>query len=157
MIAIYPGSFDPLTVGHLEIIRRAAKLFDEVIVCILVNPLKHAMFSPDDRLRMIKTCIVDLPNVSAMQSDKALFDVVNDRHADAILRGIRSDADYQLERPVADAFLKLCGLETIFIQCNPEHSYVSSSLVREMMNLHLAVDELVPKPILLQVTAERSK
>ena len=159
MIAVYPGCFDPLTVGHLEIIQRAAKLFDEVYVCVLINVQKHTMFRADERVEMIEVCIESMPNVRAMSSDGMLLDVMKQVNGDVILRGLRSEADYLNEKSVTDAFLKLEGMETLFLQCDPEFGYISSSLVRELMRFHALVDmaKLVPAPILDKVTAERSK
>lgn len=156
MIAVYPGSFDPLTVGHMEIIRRASKLFDKVHVCVLINPLKHPLFRAEDRVEMIELCIHDLPNVSALSSDGTLLEVVEQMGAHVILRGLRSEADYLSEKSVTDAFLKLWGVETLFLQCDPELGYVSSSLVRELMRFHAGIERLVPEPILERVSSERS-
>lgn len=156
MIAVYPGSFDPLTVGHMEIIRRAAKLFDKVYVCVLINPLKHPLFRAEDRVEMIEACITELPNVCAMQSDGTLLEVVEQVGAHVILRGLRSEADYLNEKSVTDAFLKLWNVETLFLQCDPELGYVSSSLVRELMRFHAGIERLVPEPILERVSSERS-
>ncbi len=156
MIAVYPGSFDPLTVGHMEIIRRASKLFDQVHVCVLINPLKHPLFRAEDRVEMIETCCQDMANVSALQSDGTLLEVVEQLGAHVILRGLRSEADYLNEKSVTDAFLKLWNVETLFLQCDPELGYVSSSLVRELMRFHAGIERLVPEPILERVSAERS-
>ena len=157
MIAIYPGSFDPPTVGHLEIIRRAARLCDKLFVCVMVNPEKRLMFSAGERAEMIEICAQGITNVVVHTTDAGLMQTVKALGADAIVRGLRSEADYQSERPVADAFLRLGEIETLFIQCSPEHGYVSSSLVREMMGLGLTIDKLVPEPILGRATAERSE
>lgn len=157
MIAVYPGSFDPLTVGHMEIIRRASKLFERVYVCVLINPLKHPLFRADERVEMIEACVLELPNVQAISSEDTLLEVLSHVGADVILRGLRSESDYLNEKSVTDAFLKLWGIETLFLQCDPEFGYISSSLVRELMWFHAAVDKLVPAPILDRVSAERSK
>lgn len=156
MIAVYPGSFDPLTVGHMEIIRRASRLFDKVYVCVLINPLKHPLFRADERVEMIEACIKELPNVAALSSEGTLMEVVRQLSAHVILRGLRSEADYLNEKSVTDAFLKLWGVETLFLQCDPELGYVSSSLVRELMRFHAGIERLVPEPILERVSAERS-
>lgn len=155
MIAIYPGSFDPTTVGHMEIIRRAAKLFEMVYVLVLINPQKHPLFRAEERLDMLNACVKSLPNVRVMASEGTLLEAVEELHADVILRGLRSEADYLNEKSVTDAFLKLWGVETLFIQCDPEMGYVSSSLVRELMRFHAPVDKLVPPEILNRVS-ERS-
>ncbi len=157
MIAIYPGSFDPPTVGHMEIIKRAAKLFDTLHVVVLINPGKHPWFRAEDRVSMIRECTLDMPNVRVSASDGTLLEAMRALGADVILRGLRSEADYLSEKSVTDAFLRLWGVETLFIQCDPEYGYVSSSLVRELMRFHAPVDKLVPPAILDKVISERSK
>ncbi|MDL2206370.1 pantetheine-phosphate adenylyltransferase [Eubacteriales bacterium OttesenSCG-928-N13] len=156
MKAIYPGSFDPLTVGHMEVIKRASQLFDHVYVMVLINPDKHPLFRAEQRVDMIERCIKGLPNVSARSSEDTLFEATQSLGADVILRGLRSEADYLKEKSVTDAFLKLWGIETLFLQCDPEMGYVSSSLVRELLRFHAPVDRLVPPEILKCVLAERS-
>lgn len=148
MKAIYPGSFDPLTVGHMEVIRRASRLFDKLYVIVLINPLKHPLFRADERVDMIRRCIAELPNVEALSSEDTLLENVRRLGADVILRGLRSEADYLSEKSITDAFLKLWGVETLFIQCDPELGYVSSSLVRELLRFHAPIERLVPGEII---------
>ena len=157
MIAVYPGSFDPPTVGHLDIVRRAAALCAELHVLVLVNPNKRPMFSAYARASMIRACIEDLPNVKVSSSSNALLDEFRALKVDAVIRGLRSMADFEREKPVADVFSQQCGIETLFLACAPRFSYVSSSLVCEMLNLNIPVDALVPAPILKRLMAERSK
>lgn len=155
MIAIYPGSFDPPTVGHVDIIRRAAKLCDTLHVLVLVNPQKRPWFAPEQRVGMLRDCIVGLPNVEVGFSDQPLLREAERLNADALIRGIRDSADYQEARPVAEAFLRVGNIETLFIPSDPALGYVSSSLVREMMSIDVPVDELVPPEIRDRLT-ERS-
>lgn len=153
MIAIYPGSFDPPTVGHMEIIRRAAKLFERVYVMVLINPMKHPLFRAEDRVDMIASCVEGLENVTAVSSEDTLLEAVHELRADVILRGLRSESDYLNEKSVTDAFLKLWGVETLFLQCDPEFGFISSSLVRELMRFHAPLHQLVPAQILDRVLA----
>lgn len=156
MIAVYPGSFDPPTVGHIEIMRRAAKLCDVLYVLVLVNPNKRQTFAPESRKAMLEKSLTGIDGVNVMASDRPLIELYNELGADSIVRGLRCEQDYSAERPVADAFLELMGAETIFIQSSPGLAYISSSLVREMMSLSLPVSELLPPEIINDVSSERS-
>lgn len=155
MIAIYPGSFDPPTTGHLEIIKRASKLVDKLYVMVLINPLKHPTFRPEERVDMIRLCASSMPNVEVLSSEGTLLEAVQQLGANVILRGLRSEADYLNEKSVTDAFLKLWGVETMFLQCDPMYGFVSSSLVRELMRFHAPLDGLVPPEIMDRVLTER--
>jgi len=126
-----------------------------VHVVVLINPLKYPLFRADERVDMLKACVAGLPNVHAVASEATLLEAVRSLGADVILRGLRSESDYLQEKSVTDAFLKLWGVETLFIQCDPELGYVSSSLVRELMIFHAPLERLVPPEILPRVLATR--
>lgn len=155
MIAIYPGSFDPPTIGHLDIIRRAAALCDELHVCVMMNYEKRYQLSAEERVRLLTECAKRWPNVIVCEKEGLLLDVCSRLGAQTVIRGLRGEGDYAKERPVADAFLKLGGVETVFIQSDPTHAYVSSSLVRELMAFGGDIQTLVPEPVFRALTAQK--
>ena len=144
--AIYPGSFDPLTNGHLDIIERSAKLFDEVIVAILVNLDKEPLFSVEERVSMTRTILNDrFPNVRVDIFDGLLVEYAIKQQAQVIVRGIRAVSDYEYELQMALMNRRLeSRLETVFMMAAEAYSYLSSRLVREVFNLGGSVDGLVP-------------
>ena len=148
--AIYPGSFDPVTNGHLDIIQRACKLFDEVIVAILVNPGKTAMFSVDERVQMLGSLLnARFPQVSVDTFDGLLVDYALRRGAQAVVRGIRAISDYEYELQMALMNRRLNPLvETVFLMSAEENSYLSSRLVKEVFSLGGSITGLVPEPVI---------
>jgi pantetheine-phosphate adenylyltransferase len=149
VIAIYPGTFDPPTNGHLDLINRGAKIFDELVVAILRNPDKTPLFSLDERLRMLQTLIEPWDNVRVETFDGLLVDYAAQRGAKAVLRGIRAVSDYEYELQMALMNRKLDpGLETIFMMPAEAYSYLSSRLVREIGLLGGSVEGLVPELVL---------
>ena len=153
MIAVYPGSFDPPTVGHLDIIRRSAALFDKVYVAVLVNPVKKPMFPAETRRDLLARCAAALPNVEVLADSALLADVVRRLKADCVVKGLRSEADYASERSAAAAMQAMFGLETLFIPSDPAIDYVSASIAREMMTFGRAPKGLVPDKILDEIMA----
>ncbi|MEF9972351.1 MAG: pantetheine-phosphate adenylyltransferase [Clostridia bacterium] len=153
MRVIYPGSFDPPTIGHVAIARRAAALYEEVIVMVIGNPDKHAVLDVWARAALLKKCLGEMPNLRVEIGERLLIDASRNARADAILRGLRSEGDYLAEKSVADAFYKLYGLETVFMQCSPELSFVSSSMVRQLLRLGGDADGLLPSEIEKEVKA----
>jgi len=153
MIAVYPGSFDPPTVGHLDIIRRSAALFDKVYVAVLVNPVKKPMFPAETRRDLLARCAAALPNVEVLADNALLADVVRRLKADCVVKGLRSEADYASERSAAAAMHAMFGLETLFIPSDPAIDYVSASIAREMMHFGRVPKGLVPDEILDDVMA----
>ncbi|MBW0105088.1 pantetheine-phosphate adenylyltransferase [Pseudonocardia sp. KRD291] len=130
--AVCPGSYDPPTVGHLDVIRRAAALFDEVYVAILVNPRKEGMFEIDERVAMLVEITSDLPGVRVEAFSGLVVDYCRERGAAAMVKGLRGATDYDYELPMAQMNRHLTGVETLFLPGAPGQAYVSSSLVKEV-------------------------
>lgn len=142
--AIYPGSFDPMTMGHLDIIERSAKLFDEVIVAVLVNHDKQPMFTVEERVEMIRQA-ARWPNVYVGTFAGLLVDYANEQKAQVIVRGIRAISDYEYELQMALMNRRLePSLETVFMMPAEAYSYVSSRLVKEVFQLGGNIEGLVP-------------
>jgi pantetheine-phosphate adenylyltransferase len=130
---VCPGSFDPVTLGHADVIRRAAALYDEVVVAVLHNPAKHGAFSPEERLDLIAECCRDLDNVRIqLFADRLLVDVCRELEADAIVKGLRGGTDFAYELPMALMNRHLTGVETVFLPGDPRFEHISSSLVKEV-------------------------
>ena len=146
VIAIYPGSFDPLTNGHLDLIERGAKIFDELIVAILHNPEKEPLFSLEERMEMIRAMTRDRDNVRVDSFDGLMVDYALKVGATAVLRGIRAISDYEYELQMALMNRKMePRLETVFMMPAETYSYLSSRLVREVATLGGSVRGLVPE------------
>src|SRR5690554_2575772 len=141
-IAVYPGSFDPLTMGHLDIIKRAAKVFDLVIVAVLNNASKNPLFTVPERLVLINEVIQELPNVEADSFNDLLISYMQTKGANVIVRAIRSVSDYEYELQLATMNRKLGEeVETLFMTSSPEYSYLSSSIVKEIARFQGPVSE----------------
>lgn len=148
--AIYPGSFDPLTNGHLDIIARACRLFDEVIIALLVNPGKNPLFLIEERVALIQE-VTDqrFPQVAVETFEGLLVDYARSRQACAIIRGVRSIKDYDYELPMILMNRRLAPqLETVLLVASEEHSYVSSSLIKEVFTLGGSIEGLVPEIVI---------
>ncbi|MBN9790542.1 MULTISPECIES: pantetheine-phosphate adenylyltransferase [Pseudonocardia] len=130
--AVCPGSYDPPTVGHLDVIARTAALFDEVFVAILVNPRKEGLFSVDERVAMLTEITADLPGVRVESFQGLVVDYCRERGARAMVKGLRGATDYDYELPMAHMNRHLTGVETLFLPGAPGQVYVSSSLVKEV-------------------------
>ncbi|MDO4482535.1 MAG: pantetheine-phosphate adenylyltransferase [Bacillota bacterium] len=145
---LYSGTFDPLTKGHLDLIRRGASLADQLVVGIIRNPNKTPMFSVEERKEMIEAEIADLPNVVVDSFEGLLVDYVKANDIDAVLRGLRATIDFEYEIQMAQVNAKLHGnMETIFLMTDERYSYISSSVVREVYALGGDISDLVPKKI----------
>ena len=144
--AVYPGSFDPVTLGHLDLIRRGAKLVDRLVVAVAVNVGRDALFALDDRVAMIRAEIKGLKGVTVERFDGMIVDFVRRRRATAILRGIRTVADFEYELQMAMTNRALGGgrLETVFVMPSPQHAYLSARLIREVAALGGDVSSFVP-------------
>ncbi len=148
-VALCPGSFDPVTNGHLDIIKRAAMLFDEIIVLVSINKSKTAIFTAEERCELVKECITDLDNVTVKTLDGLLADYVQTSGAVAIIKGLRAMSDFEFEFQQALANKKLNqNAETIFLSTNSENMFVSSSLVKQIAHFGGDITDFVPKQIL---------
>ena len=147
-IAVYPGSFDPVTYGHLDIIKRAADVFDHLIVAVLNNTGKNPLFSVDERIELLRKVTKDLPNVEVDGFRDLLIHYMKSRNANVIVRALRSVSDYEYELQLATLNRKLGDhVETFFMTSSPEYSYLSSSIVREIARFQGPVSELVPEVV----------
>lgn len=147
--AIYPGSFDPVTNGHLNIIRRAAKSFDRLVVCVMVNGDKSPMFSPAERVDMIRRVTGDLPNVEVAYSDSLLADFAREKESSIIIKGLRAVSDFEREFQMALINHKLNpGLDTMFLTAEHQFMYLSSSAVKEMARYNVPLDDFLPSAII---------
>lgn len=148
--ALYAGSFDPVTMGHLDIIRRAAKLCDELVVGVIRNPQKSSMFTEEERIEMIKLSTSDLPNVRVDAFSGLLADYVNSNDFDIVIRGLRGTTDFDSEIQMAQLHSILYNdkVETVFLMTSPEYSFISSSMVKEVYLLDGNVDRLVSREVL---------
>jgi pantetheine-phosphate adenylyltransferase len=130
---VCPGSYDPVTLGHADVIRRAAALYDEVVVAVLHNPVKRGTFTPDERRDLILDSCGDLPNVRVeLFAGRLLVDVCREVGADAIVKGLRGGTDFAYELPMALMNRHLTGIETVFLPGDPRFEHISSSLVKEV-------------------------
>jgi pantetheine-phosphate adenylyltransferase len=149
--AVCPGSFDPVTNGHLDIIRRAAAIFDELVVATGSNPSKSRIFGPEERLEMLRDVCAELPNVTVMGFTGLIVDFCREIGAQAIVKGLRGGNDYEYELPMAQMNSHLTGVETVFVPTNAALGYVSSSLVKEVASLGGDVSALVPPAVHAQL------
>ncbi|WP_141500816.1 pantetheine-phosphate adenylyltransferase [Paenibacillus luteus] len=156
-VAVYPGTFDPVTYGHLDIIRRSAKQFDRLIVAVLNNSSKNPLFSVEERKALLSEVTRDIPNVEIDSFRDLLVRFMKSRQANVIIRGIRSVTDFEYELQLASTnHLLDAEIDTMFMMTNPKYSYLSSSIVKEIAQFHGAVHELVP-PVVEQQLREKYK
>jgi pantetheine-phosphate adenylyltransferase len=143
--AIYPGSFDPVTYGHLDIIKRAAAIFDEVIVAVAINYEKECLFSVEERMRFLKKATANLKNVRVASFKGLAVKYVRKQHARIIVRGLRMISDFEYEFQMALTNRKLApDIETVFMMPHEAYSYLSSTLIREAVSLGAKVEQFVP-------------
>ncbi len=153
--AVYPGSFDPITLGHLNIIKRAARCFDRVIVCVMVNAQKEhsCLFTPEERVDMIRRVVERFPNVEADRSSMLVAEYARERGACALVKGLRAVSDYEYELQMALINRKLNPqLETLFLPSSAKYTYISSSVVKEMGSYGADLSDFVPREIIRDVT-----
>ena len=147
--AVFPGSFDPVTMGHVDLIRRASRMFDRLVVGVLVNSAKQPLFSKEERVAMLREITADQDNIEVSSFEGLLVDFVKEQHADAIVRGLRTAGDFEYELPLAQANHKLSvQADTIFLASAPEYSYISSSAVRELLRYQADISGYVPETVL---------
>ncbi len=148
-IAVCPGSFDPITLGHLDIITRASAMFDKIIVVVMNNADKHYTFSPDERKGMIEKCVSKLDNVQVDLSDGLLADYAAQKNACAIIKGLRAMSDFEYEFQMALTNKKLNpNVETLFLTTSAQNMYLSSSMVKQIAGMGGDIEDFVPSVIL---------
>ncbi len=159
--AVYPGTFDPVTNGHLDVIERAAKIFDELIVAVTTNPAKTPWFTLEERVEMLKECCSHLPNVTVEAFDGLLVNFVRQKGAKIIIKGLRAVTDFDYEFQMAAINRKLAPeIETLFLMTSLPYAYLSSSAVKEVASLNGCLKDLVPENVakrLRQKVAERRR
>lgn len=156
--AIYPGTFDPITVGHLDVIKRAAKIYDKLIVAVMENNKKNCTFTENERKEMIEKCVKDLPNVKVVIGDGLTVDFAKKNNCSVIIRGIRAVSDYESELALATANMSLdSNIETIFMVAKPELSFLSSSIAKEIASFGGDIDSYIPKQIIKNVSKKLYK
>lgn len=143
--ALFPGTFDPLTIGHLSLIKRGLNLVDEIIIAIGVNQNKNTFFSLEQRMEMISNFFESDPRVSVKNYEGLTVDFAKETGAQFILRGIRSVNDFEYEKNIADVNRKISGIETFILFTEPEHTHISSSIVRELLYYGKDVAGFVPE------------
>ena len=148
-IAVYPGSFDPVTLGHLDIIRRSAAIFDHVIVGVLNNTSKKPLFSLEVRVNMLKDVVSEIENVSVESFDGLLVDFVRQKNTNVIIRGLRALTDFDLEMQMAQSNRMVAkDVDTVFLSTSTQYSYLSSSVVKEYARYGVDLTEFVPACII---------
>ena len=148
-IAIYPGSFDPITSGHLNIIQRAAKIFDKLIVCVMVNAGKNPMFSQEERVDMIRRVTADLPNVEVDASNDLLAEYARNKGGCVIVKGLRAGSDFENEFQMALINHKINpNLDTMFLTAEHQYMYLSSSTVKELGIYDVELNDFLPEQII---------
>jgi pantetheine-phosphate adenylyltransferase len=146
--AVCPGSFDPVTNGHLDIIGRAARLYDEVIVAVLINKTKSSLFTVEERVQLLKECTLDYPNVRVDSFHGLIVDFCRENDIQVIAKGLRAVSDFDYELKMAQMNNGLSNVETLFMPTSPLYSFLSSSLVKEVATFGGDVTGLVPDPVL---------
>lgn len=156
-IAVYTGSFDPITLGHLDVIGRASRIFDQIVVGVGINPDKHPLFDPDERVRLVEAAVAHLPNVTVKRFTGLSVAFVREQQAQVVLRGVRSLTDIEAEFTMSLANRMLDpGIETVFLMADAQYSHISSSLLKQITPLadDAALAKFVPPPV---VSALRHK
>jgi len=152
VIAIYPGSFDPITLGHLDLIERGCRLFEQVIVAVLQNPNKAPMFTVQERLEQIRRSTLHLPNLEVDWFDGLTVNYARMRQAQVLLRGLRAVSDFEAELQMAHINKTLSDqIETVFLATSNEYSFLSSSVVKEIARFGGPIDHLVPQHVALDI------
>ena len=145
--AIFPGSFDPITNGHLDVINRGMKLFDELVIAVGRSPVKNQLFTPEERVEMIAELITDMPGVSVESFDGLTVEYAARKKADVILRGLRSLTDVQYEFQLAMTNRAVAGIETVFVMTSEQYGFTSSTLIREIASLGGDLSNLIPENV----------
>ena len=151
--AVFPGAFDPFTLGHLDVVRRGAPLFGELIVAVGENPSKQHFFSLEERLEMIQLLVADIPNVRVDNYNCLTVEYVKKVQANVILRGIRTLSDYHHEFTLALTNRSVAGVETVFVMSSEQYAHLSSSLIKEVASLGGDISAFLPESIIKRVKA----
>lgn len=153
--AIYPGSFDPLTNGHLDVLQRAAGIFDNVVIAVARDNSKQSLFSVEERVELIRNAAVEIPGIDVLPFDGLLVDFARKQHACALIRGLRAVSDFEFEFQLALMNRKLePNLETLFLMPREEYTYISSRLVKEICRLGGHIEQFVPPNVAVALCAK---
>ncbi|WP_142459089.1 pantetheine-phosphate adenylyltransferase [Geodermatophilus aquaeductus] len=155
--AVCPGSFDPVTNGHVDVIARAAALYDELVVAVLVNPGKAGLFTVDERMELLREAVADLPNVVVDSFSGLLVDYCLAHDIPVVVKGLRAVGDFEYELQMAQMNRELAGIETLFVPTAPQVGHLSSSLVKQIATFGGDVSRLVPKGVLDRLLAKRAE
>ena len=156
--AIYPGSFDPITNGHLDIIDRASKVFDELIVGVLVNPDKKGLFTVEERVELIKRVVKEIPNVKVESFSGLLIDFMKEKQIQVIIKGLRAVSDFEYECQMSLMNKKLDpNIDTVFMMASAMNSFLSSSSVKQVAMFGGCIEELVPKEVIIDIIKKFDK
>ncbi len=150
---VCPGSFDPVTNGHLDVVERASRLYDEVVVAVLVNPEKRGLFEVAERLDLLREVTAALPNVSVDSFSGLLADYCRDRSIPVVVKGLRAGGDFDYELEMAQMNRRLMGIETLFLATNPTYSFVSSTLVKQVATYGGDISGLVPDAVARKIAS----
>ncbi|MGK5112143.1 MULTISPECIES: pantetheine-phosphate adenylyltransferase [unclassified Geodermatophilus] len=155
--AVCPGSFDPVTNGHVDVINRAAALYDELVVAVLVNPGKAGLFTVEERMELLRDAVAGLPNVTIDSFQGLLVDYCRARGIPVIVKGLRAVSDFEYELQMAQMNRELAGIETLFVPTAPQVGHLSSSLVKQIATFGGDVSSLVPKAVHDRLVAHREQ
>ena len=147
-IAIYPGSFDPITNGHLDILKNASEIFDEVIIAVAYNGQKQSFLSTQERVNLIKDCVKDIPNVKVDSFSGLTVDYAKKNGANVLIRGLRAVSDFEYEMQLSQTNSSLCeDIKTVFLTTKPEYNFISSTNIREILNIGGDISKFVPENV----------
>ena len=156
--AIYPGTFDPITVGHLDVIKRSAKIYDKLYIAVMENRNKNCTFTRVERIKMIKKCTRNIKNIEVVSGDGLTVDMAKKLGCNIIIRGIRAVSDYESELALATANMNLnSNIETVFMVAKPELSFLSSSVAKEIASFNGDISSYIPKQIIKEVSKKLYK
>jgi pantetheine-phosphate adenylyltransferase len=155
--AVCPGSFDPVTNGHVDVINRAAALYDELVVAVLVNPGKAGLFAVEERMELLREAVAGLPNVTVDSFHGLLVDYCRGHDIPVIVKGLRAVSDFEYELQMAQMNRELAGVETLFVPTAPQVAHLSSSLVKQIAQFGGDVSHLVPKAVHERLLAQREQ
>jgi pantetheine-phosphate adenylyltransferase len=145
--ALFPGSFDPITNGHLDVVRRSMRLFDELIIAVGRSPVKNQLFTPEERVEMIAELVADMPGVSVESFEGLTVEYAAKKKADVILRGLRSLTDVHYEFQLAMTNRAVAGIETVFVMTSEQYGFTSSTLIRQVATLGGDLSNLIPRNV----------